>query len=82
MGNYKFKKGDRVRVVTLEHNNYYGEAKYKIGYIGTVLALDSEGSQNDYFVKFDRLINSDVPPSWYVLEKWLAPAGTPLIVCE
>lgn len=24
MGNYKFKKGDRVRVVTLEHNNYYG----------------------------------------------------------
>lgn len=82
MGNYKFKKGDRVRVVTLEHNNYYGEAKYKIGYIGTVLALDSEGSQNDYFVKFDRLIHSKYNASWYVLEKWLAPVNATLIVCE
>lgn len=82
MGNYKFKKGDRVRVVTLEHNNYYAEAKYKIGYIGTVLALYSEGSQNDYFVKFDRLIHSKYNASWYVLEKWLAPASATLIVCE
>ena len=82
MENYKFKKGDHVRVVTLEHNDYYGEAKYKVGDIGTVLALDNEGSQNDYFVKFDRLIYSTHNASWYVLEKWLAPAGTPLIVCE
>lgn len=82
MENYKFKKGDRVCVVTLEHNDYYGEAKYKVGDIGTVLALDNEGSQNDYFVKFDRLRHSDGPTSWYVLEKWLAPVGTPLIVCE
>ena len=61
---------------------FRAEAKYKLGYIGTVLALDSEGSQNDYFVKFDRLIHSKYNASWYVLEKWLAPASATLIVCE
>lgn len=42
MENFKFKKGDRVRVVNIDDKGYYGYAKYKIGDVGTVVRAEEK----------------------------------------
>lgn len=70
---YKFKVGDRVRVITIDNDNYYGLAQYKNGDIGTITMCrpyDSFG--NKYKINFDRLQGRS-RSEWWALEHWLEP---------
>lgn len=42
MGNYKFKKGDRVRVAKIDDVVYYGHAKYKVGDVGIIVLAEEQ----------------------------------------
>lgn len=56
MEDFKFKKGDRVRVVNIDDKGYYGYAKYKIGDVGTVVrAEETSGYGPCYDIDFDNL---------------------------
>ena len=53
MENFKFKKGDRVRVVKIDDKGYYGYAKYKVGDVGTVVGAKEKSKHgNRYNIDF------------------------------
>ena len=88
MGNYKFKKGDRVRVVKIDDKGYYGYAKYKVGDVGTVVgavgtvvgAKEKSKHGNRYNIDFDNLKHAR-RSKWWAKESWIQPDKA-LIVCE
>lgn len=63
---YKFKVGDRVRVTTIDNQDYYCKALYKIGDVGTIVYCDRH-----YCVRFDKSKADSEDPEWYALEHWL-----------
>ena len=81
MENFKFKKGDRVRVVNIDDKGYYGYAKYKIGDVGTVVrAAQKSGYGPCYDIDFDNLKYAS-RSKWWAKESWIQPEKA-LIVCE
>ena len=80
---HKFKIGDRVRVIKIDNNKYYGTARYKLGDIGTIIKCDSTHTYgNDYRIEFDRLKQAGVRYDWYALEKWIQPVENTLMTVE
>ena len=52
---YKFKVGDRVRIARIAHDDFYAQAAYKIGDVGTIIDCGITNGQNDYRIVLDRL---------------------------
>ena len=77
--NYKFKVGDRVRVTKIDNKNYYSDALYKVGDVGTIGSRGRYDGENDYGVRFDRLEAIDKDPYWFALERWLEPENSVMI---
>ena len=44
MENFKFKKGDKVRVIKIDDTEFYGRANYEVGDIGTILTSSNTGT--------------------------------------
>lgn len=81
MENFKFKKGDRVRIVKIDDKGYYGYAKYKIGDVGTVVGAKEKSEHgNCYNIDFDNLKYAS-RSKWWAKESWIQPEKA-LIVCE
>lgn len=49
MEDYKFKVGDRVLVVKMDDDDYYGAATYKVGDIGTIEYCFSNIQYGNYY---------------------------------
>lgn len=81
MENFKFKKGDNVRVIKIDDTEFYGRANYEVGDIGTILtSSNTQELGNCYKIHFDRLEDT-YHPMWWAKEDWLKPEKA-LIVCE
>lgn len=71
---HKFQNGDRVRVVKIDNMDYYDNAKYQIGDIGTIIKSDSNYMyEAEYCIDFDRLKTVPGISEWFALEEWLQP---------
>lgn len=78
---YKFKVGDRVRVIAIDDYDYYGIAQYEIRDIGTIIMCRPYRSgENKYEIDFDRL-QGRTQSDWWALEHWLEPVN-PVMVFE
>lgn len=81
MGNYKFKKGDRVSVAKIDDVVYYGHATYKVGDVGIIVLAEEDSEYgNVYLIRWDRL-KGTYRMNWWALESWLM-LEKPLIKCE
>lgn len=81
MKDFKFKKGDRIRVVKMDDAEFYGVAKYKVGDIGTIVRVNEKSEYGHcYNIKFDHL-DGAYRQNWCALESWIQPEKA-LIVCE
>ena len=76
MRNFKFKKGDKVRIAKIE-NDYYGLATYEIGDVGTII----KARNNPKYGKVYQIQFSQSYTGWWAKEDWLKPEKA-LIVCE
>lgn len=80
---HKFKIGDRVRVIKIDNNKFYGTAKYKVGDVGTIVRCGFTYTHgNDYLIEFDQLKKTGTRYDWYALENWILPVANILIKCE
>ena len=78
MEDFKFKVGDRVRVVKIDDDDCYQPATYNVGDVGTVIRVyENSDYGNVYKIHFDRPGCLD----WWALESWLM-RDKPLINCE
>ena len=81
MENFKFKVGDRVRVAKIDDQGYYGYARYKIGYVGTVVRVEEKSEYGIcYDIDFDNLKYAR-RSHWWAKESWIQPDKA-LIICE
>lgn len=81
MEKYKFKIGDRVRVIKINDMEYYGLATYEVGDVGTI-SMHRHGSNGIvYGIDFDDLMASGEDGCWWAKESWLKPENA-LILCE
>lgn len=55
MMDYKFKIGDRVRVITIDDERYRGPALYQIGDVGRIISQGKSYQGNYALIEFDRL---------------------------
>lgn len=83
---YKFKIGDRVKVIKINSVDFYGQATYEVGGIGAIARVEDDDDYDVvYYVKFDDESyngNPNYPDHcWAVLEDWLEPYRY-LIYCE
>lgn len=76
MRNFKFKKGDKVRVVKIE-NDYYGLATYEIGDVGTII----KARNNPKYGKVYQIQFSQSYTGWWAKEAWIQPEKA-LIKCD
>lgn len=76
----KFKIGDRVRVVRIDNNTYYGNATYRAYDIGTIIEYDE--FIGDYHIEFDRLKQHRQKCDWWAKEDWLEPIRRPIMEFE
>lgn len=84
MEDYKFKVGDRVRVIKIDDDDYYGAATYRVGDIGTIEYRSRTRPQGNYYcIRFDRLTQQNQLDYWAALESWLVLVNqNRLITCE
>ena len=84
MEDYKFKVGDRVRVIKIDDDDYYCAASYKVGDIGTIEYCFSNIQYGNYYcIRFDQLTNQNQLDYWAALESWLVLVNqNMLITCE
>lgn len=66
MGNYKFKKGDRVRGAKIDDVVYYGHAKYKVGDVGKVI----HGNGRHCQIRFTKSKHAK-NEAWWAKNSWL-----------
>lgn len=75
---YKFEVGDRVRVVKIDDEGYYGKATYKVGDVGTITCVE-HGCR----VRFDRLTHDcNSYATWWAMKSWLEPEIKQIMICE
>lgn len=94
--NFKFKVGDRVRVTKIDDLDFYGDATYSVGDVGTIITGYDSGHGIAYCIDFEKgTIDTqrtwENKPTygiwfengqyWSAKEEWLKPANQ-LIMCE
>lgn len=72
MEKYKFKVGDRVRITKIDDLDFYGNATYKVGDVGTIVVCSLMDTIITYCIEFDKRQSYD--NYWAALESWLEPA--------
>lgn len=76
MEKYKFKVGDRVRITKIDDLDFYGNATYNVGDVGTIVVCSLMDTIITYCIEFDKRqsYDNDWDNYWAALESWLEPA--------
>lgn len=70
----KFKNGDKVRIIKIDDEDFYGDANYKVGCTGIIDSPDDYCS-SAYYIRFDNDKYNINPYTdkglWSAKENWL-----------